>query len=161
MAAHREERGAWGLPPFLEEARAKGWPEPSIVGHRNIAARLDRYRRTAPWNGLIDARQFSIRASWPTEYDYPTVVYDTTHVLEAGDTRLELYHARGETDDHTWLWWPARRTLFSGYAARARASDALMTHGIFDSTARDSATKAARSPEHAPGPARGPGERQP
>lgn len=40
-------------------------------------------------------------------------------------------------------------------------ADALMTHGIFDSTARDSATKAARSPEHAPGPARGPGERQP
>jgi hypothetical protein len=42
------------------------------------------------------------------------VVYDATHVLEAGGTRLELSHARGETDDHTWLWWPARRTLFTG-----------------------------------------------
>jgi len=27
---------------------------------------------------------------------------------------LELTHARGETDDHTWIWWPARRMLFSG-----------------------------------------------
>src|SRR5205823_5953566 len=28
--------------------------------------------------------------------------------------RLELTHARGETDDHTWLWWAARRILFTG-----------------------------------------------
>lgn len=105
---------ACGLAPFLEEARAKGWPAPAIVGHRNIAARFDRYRRTAPWNGLINSRQFSIRAAWPTDYDYPTVVYDAAHLLEAGTTRLELSHARGETDDHTWLWWPARRLLFTG-----------------------------------------------
>ena len=45
------------------------------------------------------------------EYGRPLA---THHVLEAGDTRLELSHARGETDDHTWLWWPARRTLFTG-----------------------------------------------
>src|SRR6266498_450718 len=65
---------ACGLPPFLEEARAKGWPEPSIVGHPNISARFDRYRLTAPWNGLINSKQFSTRSVWPTEYDYPTVV---------------------------------------------------------------------------------------
>jgi glyoxylase-like metal-dependent hydrolase (beta-lactamase superfamily II) len=47
---------ACGLPPFLEEARAKGWPAPSVVGHRNVAARFDRYRLTAPWNGIINAR---------------------------------------------------------------------------------------------------------
>jgi alkyl sulfatase BDS1-like metallo-beta-lactamase superfamily hydrolase len=31
-----------------------------------------------------------------------------------GGVTLELTHARGETDDHTWLWWPARRILFTG-----------------------------------------------
>src|SRR5215813_7861931 len=105
---------ACGLPPFLKEAREEGWPAPIVVGHRNIAARFDRYRRTAPWNGLINSRQFSIAATWPTTYDYPDVVYDATHRLQAGDLELELTHARGETDDHTWIWWPARRSLFTG-----------------------------------------------
>jgi len=105
---------ACGLSPFLEEAREAGRPAPLIVGHRNVAARFDRYRQTAPWNGLINSRQFSVSSTWPTAYDYPNIIYDRTHVLEAGETRLELTHARGETDDHTWLWWPARRMLFAG-----------------------------------------------
>jgi alkyl sulfatase BDS1-like metallo-beta-lactamase superfamily hydrolase len=52
----------------------------------------------------------------------------------------------------------ARATI---YEARAGISDALMTRGIFDSTARESAAKAIRSPADAPGLPPGPGERQP
>jgi alkyl sulfatase BDS1-like metallo-beta-lactamase superfamily hydrolase len=103
-----------GLPPFLAEATARGWPRPRIVGHRDVAARFDRYRATAPYNGLINARQFSIPPAWPTEYDYPDTTYDTTHRLDVGEVSLELTHARGETDDHTWIWWPGRRILFTG-----------------------------------------------
>src|SRR5882724_13026032 len=105
---------ACGLPPFLEEARTRGWPRPRIVSHRDVARRFDRYRATAPWNGLINARQFSIAPSWPTAYDYPDTTYADTHRLEIGGVALELTHARGETDDHTWLWWPTRRMLFTG-----------------------------------------------
>jgi alkyl sulfatase BDS1-like metallo-beta-lactamase superfamily hydrolase len=105
---------ACGLPPFLEEARARGWTRPRVVGHRDVARRFDRYRATAPWNGLINARQFSIPPSWPTEYDYPDTTYDSTHRLDVGGVSLQLSHARGETDDHTWLWWPDRRVLFTG-----------------------------------------------
>jgi len=196
---------ACGLPPFLDEAQRHGWPRPRIVGHRDVARRFDRYRATAPWNGLINARQFSIPPSWPTEYDYPDTTYDDTHRLEIGGVALELTHARGETDDHTWLWWAARRILFTGdlffwvapnagnpqkvqryaaewletleratvarmvalashladwaiaaapddrgahaaraeiYDARAKASAALMTRGIFAATAREAADKA-------------------
>jgi len=38
------------------------------------------------------------------------------------------------------------------YEARGQASDALMTRGIFSATARESAAKAGRAPERAPGP---------
>jgi alkyl sulfatase BDS1-like metallo-beta-lactamase superfamily hydrolase len=105
---------ACGLPPFLAEAAAGGRARPRIVGHRDVAARFDRYRATAPFNALINARQFGIPPAWPTEYDYPDTVYDATFRLEVGDAALELTHARGETDDHTWIWWPARRMLFTG-----------------------------------------------
>ncbi|MFQ5827793.1 MAG: alkyl sulfatase dimerization domain-containing protein [Candidatus Methylomirabilia bacterium] len=105
---------ACGLPPFLAEAKAKGWPALKIVAHRNVSARFDRYRATAQHNALINARQFSIPPSWPIDYNYPDTVYDDTFRFVAGSVRLELHHARGETDDHTWIWWPERRILFTG-----------------------------------------------
>ncbi len=111
---HGHADHAFGLPPFLAEAAAKGWPRPGIVGHRSVAARFDRYRATAGYNGLINARQFSIAASWPTEYDYPDTVYDRTLRFERDGVALELQHARGETDDATWVWWPERRILWTG-----------------------------------------------
>ena len=89
---------ACGLPPFLAEARTRGTPRPRIVGHRDVARRFDRYRATAPWNGLINARQFSIPPSWPTEYDYPDTMYDATHRLEVGGAALEDTAQWLETD---------------------------------------------------------------
>jgi len=111
---HGHADHACGLPPFLDEAREQGWARPRIVGHRAVAARFDRYRATADWNAQINARQFSIPPTWPREYEYPDTVYDGAMTLRAGDTQLELVHARGETDDHTWIWWPTERVLFTG-----------------------------------------------
>ena len=111
---HGHADHAFGLPPFLAEAAERGWPRPRIVGHRRVADRFDRYRTTSGYNGLINARQFSIVASWPSEYDYPDTVYDRTLRFDADDVTLELQHARGETDDATWVWWPERRILWTG-----------------------------------------------
>jgi alkyl sulfatase BDS1-like metallo-beta-lactamase superfamily hydrolase len=105
---------ACGMPPFLAEAAAQGRPRPRIVGHRNVAARFDRYRATNGYNALINARQFGTPARWPMAYDYPDTTYDAALTLTVGEVTLELHHARGETDDHTWLWWPAQRVLFTG-----------------------------------------------
>jgi alkyl sulfatase BDS1-like metallo-beta-lactamase superfamily hydrolase len=111
---HGHADHALGLPPFLVEARERGWARPRIVGHRNVAARFARYRRTNGYNALINARQFGIPPTWPMDYDDPDVVYDTETTLAAGGVTLRLHHARGETDDHTWLWWAERRILWTG-----------------------------------------------
>jgi len=111
---HGHADHACGMPPFLAEAAARRWERPRIVGHRGVAARFDRYTRTAQFNALINARQFGIPPSWPTDYDYPDTVYDDALRFEAGDVVLELRHSRGETDDHTWVWWPERGILWSG-----------------------------------------------
>jgi alkyl sulfatase BDS1-like metallo-beta-lactamase superfamily hydrolase len=107
---------AFGLPPFLDEAREQGAPRPRIVGHRNLVERFDRYRKTRGYNACINQRQFSLprQLEWPERYEYPDVTYDAEMMLEAGSTRLELRHARGETDDHTWAWWPDHKVVFTG-----------------------------------------------
>ena len=111
---HGHADHALGLPPFLAEARERGRPRPRIVGHRNVAARFARYRRTHGYNALINARQFGIAPTWPQDYDAPDLVYDTTLTFTAGEVGLALTHARGETDDHTWIWWAERRILWTG-----------------------------------------------
>lgn len=111
---HGHADHAFGLPPFLEEARGKGLPPPRIVAHANVAPRFVRYQYTHGFNAAINARQFSVPALWPTEFDLPDTTYEQSLRVEVGGLALELRHARGETDDHTWVFVPERRTLFTG-----------------------------------------------
>ena len=113
---HGHTDHAFGMPPFLEEAKEKGWPRPRIVGHKNVVARFDRYRRTRGYNGRINARQFSVEGGliWPEDYDYPDTIYTEKLTIKVGHVILDLHHARGETDDHTWVWWPETKTVFTG-----------------------------------------------
>ena len=86
-----------------------------VVAHEAVPARFDRYRRTAGYNAAINARQFRMPGlSWPTDYRYPDETYATELSLTVGDTELSLRHARGETDDHTWVFLPERRVLCTG-----------------------------------------------
>jgi alkyl sulfatase BDS1-like metallo-beta-lactamase superfamily hydrolase len=86
-----------------------------VVAHEALPARFDRYKRTAGYNGTINARQFSAPGlRWPTEYRYPDETYRDSLALEVGGVAFELHHCKGETDDHTWTWFPATRTVCSG-----------------------------------------------
>jgi alkyl sulfatase BDS1-like metallo-beta-lactamase superfamily hydrolase len=105
---------AYGLPPFLEEAKQRGWTPPRIVGHVNVLPRMKRYVQTAGYNSIINSRQFGVETKWPTQYQAPTEVYENRLAFAVGGTRFELHHAKGETDDHTWVWLPQTKTLCSG-----------------------------------------------
>jgi alkyl sulfatase BDS1-like metallo-beta-lactamase superfamily hydrolase len=105
---------AYGLPPFLAEADAKGWQGPRIVGHVNVLPRMRRYVDTAGYNTLINTRQFGVETRWPVEYQAPTDTFAEGLALSVGGTRFELHHAKGETDDHAWVWLPDTKTLCTG-----------------------------------------------
>ena len=105
---------AYGLPPFLEEARTRGWARPRIVGHVNVLPRMKRYVQTAGYNTVINTRQFSYEEKWPTQYEAPSETFESHHAFEVGGTRFELHHAKGETDDHAWVWMPNTKTLCTG-----------------------------------------------
>ncbi len=106
----------FGVARFEAEAADRDdWPSPRVIAHHRVVDRFDRYRLTAGYNGHINARQFRAPGlTWPTDYRYPDQTYDDTLVVEVGGVTLELHHDRGETDDHTWVWIPERRTLCTG-----------------------------------------------
>ena len=100
-----------GLGPFEDE----GGPRVRVVAHEALPARFDRYRLTAGFNGVINARQFRMPGlAWPTDYRYPDVTYRARLDIDVGGVRFELHHGVGETDDHTWTWLPERKILCTG-----------------------------------------------
>ena len=112
--------------------------EPVVVGHEAVATRLDRYAYTNNWNLIINARQFggvrgemnltvgdtgtgmnvevnpAARRFLPSTTIRPTETFAASHALTVGGRDIELHHARGETDDHLWAWFPERKWIMSG-----------------------------------------------
>ncbi len=105
---------ACGTPGLLAEARKNNVARPRVVGHRAVAARFDRYKRTQGYNSAINTRQFSRPSAWPSEYVYPDTYFDNQLNVVAGDHKFECHHARGETDDHCWVYIPQRKVLCTG-----------------------------------------------
>ena len=96
-------------------ARRRAGGAPRVVAHEAITARFDRYRETAGYNGIINQRQFQLAApTFPTEFRYPDETFRDRVDLTVGGETIECHHARGETDDHVWLWAPRRRVLCTG-----------------------------------------------
>ncbi|MFD3814279.1 alkyl sulfatase dimerization domain-containing protein [Streptomyces rubiginosohelvolus] len=105
----------FGVAPFDAEAADGGTRRPEVFAHEAVAARFDRYRETAGYNTWINRRQFGVPSlQWPTEYRYPDTTYRDRLTVRRGELTFELVHARGETDDHTYVWIPDLRTLCTG-----------------------------------------------
>ena len=105
----------FGVGIFEQEAEANGWARPHVVAHEHVARRFDRYVLTAGYNQIINRRQFgATELVWPTEYRYPDETYAHQRSLRVGSLDIELRHEKGETDDATVTWIPAKRVLCTG-----------------------------------------------
>ncbi|MFN9543188.1 MAG: alkyl sulfatase dimerization domain-containing protein [Alphaproteobacteria bacterium] len=118
-----------GCGAFVADAASHGHPGICICGHENVAERFDRYRMTNGYNQVINERQFGQfrrRGYGMTEADKPvtpflpgnspkpSLTYRDAMTLDVGGLRIELNHARGETDDHTWAWIPKHKAICAG-----------------------------------------------
>jgi len=113
---------AGGAMAFIEDAQKRGQPRPKVIGHELVAPRFDKYKMLAGWRAYIGRLQFPRRpgmtasgqpAVSPT-YVYPDVVVSDAIKYRVGGLTIEVYHARGETDDCLWVWVPERRVAVLG-----------------------------------------------
>ena len=114
-----------GSGAFIADAEVAGFPRPMVVAHENVDDRFDRYAKTNGWNLAINRRQFGWLSRGglgiggtdrflPDDVARPDLTYREVQELEVGGEEIELRHARGETDDHTWVWLPAPRAICAG-----------------------------------------------
>jgi len=47
-------------------------------------------------------------------YIYPTITYRDNYSFKLGGLTFELFHGKGETDDHTLVWIPELKAVFCG-----------------------------------------------
>lgn len=90
---------------------------PVIIGHENVIPRHERYVSQAPYINLINSIQFHFPPLPPgvcARPVAPTIVYRDRYEFSLGDTRFELVHAMGETDDHTIAHVPDLGLVFAG-----------------------------------------------
>jgi alkyl sulfatase BDS1-like metallo-beta-lactamase superfamily hydrolase len=85
-----------------------------VVAHEATLERFSRYRLTRGYNACINGRQFQLPPTFPEHFRDPDQLYRDALDVEVGGRRFELRHARGETDDHTWVWVPDERVLCTG-----------------------------------------------
>src|SRR5689334_15993778 len=105
---------AFGAAASDEEAKALGRPRPRRVAHRLVEQRFRRYDRMRSHNEHINRVQFGVAARFPDAYPAVDVTYDERLELVIGGETFELCHGRGETDDATWVWAPARGVVCAG-----------------------------------------------
>lgn len=110
-----------GMGSYDADAERRGHPRPHVIAHENVPPRLERYAKTAGYNATINARQFQSRPVASPQMTanfasarFPDETYREMHAFEQGGMRFELRHGRGETDDHTWVWIPALKTICAG-----------------------------------------------
>ncbi len=103
---------AFGLGPWLAESQGA---KPRVVAHRAIRDRFARYERMRGLNQHINRVQFKVDGlEWPRPEGDIDLVYDDRLDLVVGGETFELHHARGETDDATWVYAPGRKVLCPG-----------------------------------------------
>ena len=114
---HHHVDHIFSVSKFDQEALEKGYPTPLVYGHNMMPDHFDRYIHTNGWNTAINRRQFAIdvdKFKWPEEYRYPYVTYENEISFKSGNLTFNLYHARGETDDHTWVHIPEEKIIAPG-----------------------------------------------
>lgn len=121
---HADHVGGSGF--FAADARDREHRAPAVIGHRQVPVRMARYDHMNDWNVAVNQRQFGgispkhnmsvgdVGRFLPADTLEPDRLVDDHELLYLGAGALELFHDRGETDDHLWGWVAEKRWLFTG-----------------------------------------------
>ena len=92
--------------------------KPEIIAHRYLPENIEKYLITKDHRARVTSIQFNVpfdpdRVA-KSGYLPPTRTFSDSMVFTQGDKTFELYHARAETDDATWIFVPEIKTVIVG-----------------------------------------------
>jgi glyoxylase-like metal-dependent hydrolase (beta-lactamase superfamily II) len=104
---------------FLDDAVSRGHRRPIIWAHEGVASRFRNFVRMAAWEARINTLQFGtyipkVDVAADDTYTFPDFTYRDSQVIRLAGEPVELHHARGETEDASWVWLPERKAALVG-----------------------------------------------
>lgn len=114
---HGHADHAFSLNPVFESAEKSGHHPPRVIAQRNILDRFNRYRMLHDFNDHINRLQFAVPneiPAFPLPDRNPDITFDRSLSIQVGGIDFHAYHAKGETDDHLWVWVPEKRAVLVG-----------------------------------------------
>lgn len=90
-------------------------PETKIIAHEDLVAEFDLSNKFFEYNARLNSIQFNFKMRenvQPHQFIYPDITYKTEYSLELGGTKLELYHAVGESSDYTIVFLPDQKIVW-------------------------------------------------
>jgi glyoxylase-like metal-dependent hydrolase (beta-lactamase superfamily II) len=92
--------------------------KPEIIAHQYLPDDIEKFQILQEHRARIASIQFNVPfdPNRPAGGGYlpPTQTYSDSMVFTQGDKTFELYHARAETDDATWVFVPEIKAAFVG-----------------------------------------------
>ncbi len=105
---HRDHVG--GSSVFIDD-------QPEFIAQSLLTERLEKYKILKAHHHRIASIQFNLPFDPNRELPpivQPTKTFDESMEFKLGDKTFELYHARAETDDATWVFVPEIKAVFVG-----------------------------------------------
>jgi len=109
---------AFNLNVLFEEASTLGSSPPTVIAHRLVLKRFQKYMMLHGYHEHINRIQFNFKSDDPPAFSLPDrnpdIIFDHSISMSIGGLDFHAYHALGETDDALWVWVPEKRTVFAG-----------------------------------------------
>ncbi|MFH2129521.1 MAG: alkyl sulfatase dimerization domain-containing protein [bacterium] len=89
---------------------------PRVIAHRYLPENMEKYELLKTHRARLTTIQFNVPFDVARQRPFlpPTELFDHEMVFTQGDKTFELYHARAETDDATWVYVPEIKTALVG-----------------------------------------------
>ena len=112
----------FGYAPFIEEIKDNKGKMPQVIAHENCVNRFEKYRMLDKYLNWLHDQQFGSVLGKDKQYNSaheilnPTILLrgNENYAFKLGEYTFELYHNKGETDDHIWMFVPEEKVLFTG-----------------------------------------------
>lgn len=99
---------------YVQDNLARGYTQPSVIGHRNLRARIDKNKLLEGHRLGTDKKQFQVDMDQQDLFVYPDIEFDDRLLIALGDQTFRIVFGSGHTEDSLWVYNPERKVLACG-----------------------------------------------
>ena len=99
---------------YIQDNLARGYPRPTVIGHRNLKTRIDKHKLLEGHRLGTDKKQFQVEMDQQDLFVYPDLEFEDRILITLEDQTFRIVFGSGHTEDSIWVYNPERKVLACG-----------------------------------------------